>query len=312
MPSRQAREVVLGITRTSFYSMWCTASLAALALATGACTKPSQATTMYARHKIDVPMISASYKYGDAIKFERCSPIACYGTTNGTPYSVRLEDLQETAPMKGPVYVWDEEGIDATKPHDIDDYQVAQSLFHLPDVDKWVSGNSLKIRPEGLREREDRRAAQEAEIAHEAQLEKEREAQRLVEAKEQAARDKANREAEVRQARRELAVENAHGAGAGRMATILTGRLYCLSGSAVEDYIRAQDDPDNESSRAGLYDVLWVRKVCDFTQAPIQVEVIAAGLSYAQVRVLSGDSDWRHGSKVPWGGSQLFVKTKDV
>jgi hypothetical protein len=105
-----------------------------------------------------------------------------------------------------------------------------------------------------------------------------------------------------------LAMPLAANARGGRTATLLAGRLYCLSGSAVQDYIRAQNDPDNDRSRDALYQILWVRKVCDFTQAPIPVEIVQEGLAYSQVKVLTADLAWRNKSKVPWKGSVLYVK----
>lgn len=105
-----------------------------------------------------------------------------------------------------------------------------------------------------------------------------------------------------------LAVE----AKGGSTATLASGRLYCLSGSAVQDYIRAQKDPDDDRSRDRLYNILWVRKVCDFTQAPVSVEVIQEGSSSSRVKVLTGDQSWRKKSKVPWKGAPIYVMPGDV
>jgi hypothetical protein len=105
-----------------------------------------------------------------------------------------------------------------------------------------------------------------------------------------------------------LAMPLAANARGGGTVTLLAGRLYCLSGSAVQDYIRAQNDPDNDRSRDALYQILWVRKVCDFTQAPIPVEVVQESLAYSRVKVLTADLAWRNKSKVPWKGSILYVK----
>jgi hypothetical protein len=101
-------------------------------------------------------------------------------------------------------------------------------------------------------------------------------------------------------------------AKSGRPANLLSGRLYCLSSAAVQDYIRAQKDPDDDRSRDRLYNILWVRKVCDFTQAPVSVEVIQEGAVSARVMVLTIDRSWRRKSKVPWNGGTLYVKSGDV
>lgn len=114
---------------------------------------------------------------------------------------VPLADIQETAPLKGPFYVWDDESLDGQTLHALDDYQPAQSTFHLADVDRWIQTDSLRNRPETPADRETRRKAKEAEEVLRAQREKEQAVAQAQAAKEQAKMAKVEGEERRRAAR---------------------------------------------------------------------------------------------------------------
>jgi hypothetical protein len=90
--------------------------------------------------------------------------------------------------------------------------------------------------------------------------------------------------------------------------TLKTGALYCVSLSALKDYIKAQNDPDDDRSRDGLYKILWVRKACDFAQGPVKVEIMGRVPPGRKVKVVDTSSAWKRKSKVQLQGPYLYVR----
>src|SRR5437764_14013857 len=85
-----------------------------------------------------------------------------------------------------------------------------------------------------------------------------------------------------------------------RTMTLRVGGLYCVSEAAIKEYFRTQNDEDWSKSRDGLYDILWVRKLCDYSATPIVVLVVGdkPRSPSVKVQVPGSDQSWRKGSKI--------------
>ena len=74
------------------------------------------------------------------------------------------------------------------------------------------------------------------------------------------------------------------------------GGVYCVSQAAIEEHLKATAEADTDRVR----DILSVRKVCDYAQAPVQVSVLPspAATKWAKVKLSSSEGAWRKGSKL--------------
>jgi hypothetical protein len=79
-------------------------------------------------------------------------------------------------------------------------------------------------------------------------------------------------------------------------STMKVGGVYCVSQAAMEEHLKATADADVDRVR----DILSVRKICDYAQAPVLVSVLQspATVKWAKVKLSSSDGASRKGSKV--------------
>jgi hypothetical protein len=77
--------------------------------------------------------------------------------------------------------------------------------------------------------------------------------------------------------------------------TMRVGGVYCVSQSAIEEHLKATSDADVDKVR----DILQVRRICDYAQAPVRVSVLESpSRTWAKVRLSTSDGPWRKGSKM--------------
>jgi len=72
--------------------------------------------------------------------------------------------------------------------------------------------------------------------------------------------------------------------------------VYCVSQTAIEEHLKATADADTNRVR----DILSVRKICDYAQAPVSVTLLPSppAAKWSKVRLPNSDGPWRKGSKV--------------
>jgi hypothetical protein len=92
--------------------------------------------------------------------------------------------------------------------------------------------------------------------------------------------------------------------------TLKTSGVYCISREAIE-HMQATAEADSDR----VYDILWKRKICDYTQAAVDVRVVEdrQGVKWLKVKLSTTDGPWRRGSKVAVPkDSMVYVRRSEV
>ena len=89
------------------------------------------------------------------------------------------------------------------------------------------------------------------------------------------------------------------------------GAVYCISKEAIAEHMKATADADSDR----VYDILWKQKLCDYTQAAVDVAIVEDRPSekWLKVKVSATDGVWRKGSKIPLPKDSLvYVRRSEV